>query len=332
MATEATITEVTDNLDDFAKELFGTGGTDEGKPADKTQPTGDGVEQRADGEEEGADDADSDADAGDPDASDEEKPDEIEKRKRSTAERVKSAVARQRQAEREAAHERTLREQLEARIAALEAGAKSDLTPGKADDNTPAVQGPDPTKYRYGELDPQYLSDLADYRAELKVNALLAKQKQEQEAAQQAEAARRQSDAIRAKAEEVTQAGQAKFSDFEEVVVEGAKNGDYPLTQEMFEIAAETEVAADILYHFATNPDEAFKVSQMNPRQQALWFGRMEAKLTAPKTPEPKRATGAPPPPASIPKGSGGKGGVSIYDLEDPRALDAMTRAMFGKG
>jgi hypothetical protein len=320
-ATEGTqISEVTDDLEAFSAQLYGTGEpTDEkSPPADEGKPAGDGVDERADAAD-GDEGADTDPEAGDPDAEDgEEKPEEVEKRKRSTSDRIKKLVADKREAERALA-------ELQARVAAAE---KPDLTAAKASDTTEALQEPDPAKYKFGELDPQYMRDLAKFEVK---SELLAVQR-EQEQARQTEAANREADQVRQKAAEVTQAGQAKFSDFEEVVVEAALAGEFALTQEMFETAVETAVAPDILYYLAQNPEESAKVAEMNPRQQALWFGRMEAKFSQP-APEPKRkVTTAPPPPASLPKGSGGKGGVSIYDIEDPRALDAMTKALFGKG
>jgi hypothetical protein len=174
------------------------------------------------------------------------------------------------------------------------------LTGESAGGNEQSVQAPDPTKYRYGELDPQYISDLADYRADIKLQAYERKQKE----AQQAVAADRELDQVRTKAAEVTTAGLAKFSDFEEVVVQAAQAGEFELTREMFETAAATPVAADILYHLAKNPDEALAVSRMDARQQGMWFGRMEAKFAKPATPEPKRISSAPDPISSA-RGSG---------------------------
>lgn len=314
-ASDSGITEVTDNLEDFSKVFYGTETADAPKPEDKAS---DQFEPESDA---GADEGDSvEEDAA-------ESPDEeqrTEKQKRSTADRIKKLTAAARTAEREAA-------ELRARLDAIEAAQKKPLTPEPVADNTAAVQAPDPAKYRFGELDPQYMTDLADYRAELKISALL----QKQEEARKAEAAQRQAqdaDAqIRETVAKVTEAGTAKFSDFQETVVEAAMAGEFALTQEMFEIAVETPVTAEILYHLATNPEESAQVAAMNPRQQALWFGRMEAKFTAPPAPK-KKFTQAGDPPPALPKGNAGKGGVSLTDLNDPRALDAMTQALFGKG
>lgn len=326
VATEGTqISEVTDDLEAFSAQLYGTGDTDDkGGDSDEGEQAGDRLDERADGE--GEEDADPDADTEDTDDQ-EDKPEEVEKRKRSTAERVKAAVARQRQAEREAQAAIAARQQLEAELAVLKGGAKPGLTGDKPSDTQEAVQAPDPAKYKFGELDPQYMRDVARFEARQELQAY---QRQLDEA-RQTEAANREIEQVRQKAAEVIQAGQAKFSDFEEVVVEAARNGEFELTKEMFETAVETSVAPDILYYLAQNPDEASTVARMSARQQAIWFGRMEAKFSQP-APEPKKkVTAAPPPPAALPKGGNTRGGVSIYDTEDPRALDLMTKALFGK-
>lgn len=238
------------------------------------------VQQQAD---DGADDAD-DGGAGEGEGD--------ERRKRSTSDRIKRLTAQQRYWEREALALRARLDALE-KPAAGQPPENQPLTAENASGKEEAVKAPEPSKYRYGELDPQYISDLADYRAELKLQQF----RKEQMDAQQAAAADRELDQVRAKAAEVTTAGKAKFSDFEEVVVRAAEDGEYELTREMFETAATTPVAAEILYHLAKNPTEALAVSRMNPREQGMWFGRMEAKFSAsaPK-PEPKRISDAPDP------------------------------------
>jgi hypothetical protein len=175
---------------------------------------------------------------------------------------------------------------------------------------------------------------LADYRADLKIAKFQAELREQQETERQHEAQKRASATLQETATEIEQLGSSKFSDFHELVVEGGQAGEYALTKDMFETISELprEVAPDVLYYLASYPDEAAKVAQMSMRQQALWFGRLEAeiKATATSTPAPKKATSAPPPPASTPRGSGSKSGPSLTDLNDPRALDMMTKALFG--
>jgi hypothetical protein len=235
------------------------------------------------------DDAGRDDDSG---AEDSEEVEKLNKSKRTTAERINKLTADRRYWEREALAQRTRLQQIEAELAAAKAAKEDPLTPVAEGNRDPTVQGPDPRNYRYGELDPQYFSDLADFRAEQKIQALL----QKQEEAQRAAAAEQHLAQVREKAAQITEIGQAKFSDFDTVVVEAARNGEFPLTQEMFETAAETKVAAEILYYLAQNPVEAARVADMNPRQQALWFGRKEAEMSQPARPKPKIVSSAPDP------------------------------------
>lgn len=187
---------------------------------------------------------------------------------------------------------------LEDKLAAAE---KPPLTAEKQDDKGAAVEAPNPENYRYGELDPQFVRDTAAFEANSAVERALAAQEakmqtQQQDAARQAEVVK-----LQQKATEVETLGASKFDDFVEVVTRGAENGDYPLTQEMFELAVETEAAPEILYYLAKNPEEAEQVSEMTPRKQALWFGRLEAKLAAR---QPRKGTLAPVPISSA-RGSG---------------------------
>lgn len=244
------------------------------------------------------------------------------KKGRTTADRIK-ALDRDRQ------HYKRQAEALEARLAALE--TPKPLTPAPVADNVSASSAPDPEKYQYGELDPQFIRDTAKFEAKALIEAYKTETRRESEEFQQRSAAERETAQLREKADSIGQAGAAKFSDFREVVVAAAERGEYELTKEMFELATETSVAPDILYHLASNPEEASRVARLAPMQQALWFARQEAQLATPAPAAPRKITQAGAPPASIPKGSGSGGSVRMDDLDDPRALDAIERALFGR-
>ena len=197
------------------------------------------------------------------------------------------------------------------------------LTPApEAAKDTPASSPPDPSKYQYGELDPQFIRDTARHEAKIEMQALREAMRQEQDALQRDAVAQREVAELQTKAATIEQAGAAKFSDFNDVVVEGAKAGEWTLTKEMFELAAETTVAPDILYHLARNPAEAEQVAAMPARQQALWFGRMEAKMATP-TPAPVKAATKAPPPTSAARGSSGRNTVAP-DTDDFKAFKKM--------
>ena len=250
------------------------------------------------------------------------------KKGRSTADRIRKLTAEKKAAERAAAEVAELRKEIEA----LRAGAApKPLTETPEKGNVASSEAPDPAKYQYGELDPQFMRDTAKYEAQALIAEFQANQRRESEETQQREAAQREAAALREKAESINKAGVAKFDDFEDVVVEAAKRGEYTLTREMFELASETEAAAEILYHLASNPEEAELVASLPPAKQALWFGRKEAQLAAPPTPPARKITQAGAPPASLPKGSGSGGSVRLDDLDDPRALDEIQRQLFGR-
>jgi uncharacterized coiled-coil protein SlyX len=218
------------------------------------------------------------------------------KRRRSGAERYR------RQRERaEAAEARVAA--LEARFAALESGQKPnptpDLTNGPINVKTGSVKEPNPAEYAYGDLDPGFIADLADYKAELKVQAL----RDEMRATEQQKVAQREAQQIKARAEQAAQVGSERYADFNEVVIEGAEEGEWPLTQPMLQAALESDHTADILYYLATNVAEAEKVSAMGQRQLDRWLGRMEMQFERPAA---RKASKAPPPVSSA-RGSGGR-------------------------
>jgi hypothetical protein len=83
----------------------------------------------------------------------------------------------------------------------------------------------------------------------------------------------------------------------------------------------------DILYHLASNPKEATQVHAKSPVEQAAYFGRLEAKFTAPAAkPKPKESK-APKPPANQAKGgSGGKVAPDMNGATDFATFEAGAR------
>lgn len=304
--------DVTDSLDDVAAELYGTPKAEEA-PVETPEPEAEAPEapEAAELEEPVGE-------------TDEEEGDDTPKpKKRTTNDRLKQ----------KAAENARLAQELEALRAEIE-GLKKPLTTDKPEAKADTgLEKPDPAKFQYGELDPNYMEALADYRADLKIAKFQAELREQQETERQQEAEKRASATLQETATRIEQAGSSKYADFHELVVEGGQSGEYPLTKEMFELVAETgDVAPDILYHLASNPDEAAEVAKLPFAKQALWFGRMEAKFTAPPTPAPKKTTSAPPPPESFAKGAGAKAAPKYDDLDDPRTLEALERELYGKG
>jgi hypothetical protein len=247
-----------------------------------------------------ASDDDGDDDASSEGSEDQEDVDQPRKKRRSGTERFRRQRERAEAAEAYAAA-------LEARLAAIEkqfggqqpAPELPELTNGPVNVTNAANQAPDPAKYQYGDLDPNYISDLADWKAEQKV----AKLREEILAERRQETAIREAEQIRNKALETAQVGSERYADFMEVVVEGAENDEWALTETMLQSALESDKGADILYYLATHPDEAEKVARMDTRSQDRWFGRMEARI---KRPEARKVSKAPAP-VKTARGAGGK-------------------------
>lgn len=242
---------------------------------------------------------------------------ETEDEKTRSTNRFTAQTRALREAEREAAA-------LRAEIEALK--APKPLTPAPEPDKAATSGAPDPEKYQYGELDPQYVSDLADFRADLKIQAFRAELRKEQEASQQEQAAQREVAARVQKADEITQKGSAKYADFDEKTVSWAESQDPATMLAVFEAATETSVPEEIFYHLATNPAEASRVMSLPPMQQMIWMARFEASRAAPP-PAPKRVSSAPAP-INTARGSSGQ------FQADPATMDFATfeRVANGKG
>jgi len=231
--------------------------------------------------------------------------------------RVNAMRIKQTEAERRA-------EAAEQRLAALERGdtktQKDHLTTQTAAAKDEGK--PDPDKYKYGVLDDQYQSDLATFNVE---KAWAAKQAQE-DSTRQTQAAEREAQEFAKRAEATLAKGAAKYDDFQALVVEGAANNEWPLSETLGKLIVQSEVGADIAYHLASNPKEAREVAGKTPLEQAAYFGRLEARFSADpaaKKPEPEPQTPKLPPPPKQPRGAGGKF-VTSPDTEDFSAFEAL--------
>lgn len=103
-----------------------------------------------------------------------------------------------------------------------------------------------------------------------------------------------------------------------------------------------SEQSAELTYHLASRPEEATRIARLNPTQQALAVGRLEAQLRTPVqkpvattpvvqsvAPAPVPVTNAPPPPAPIPSGGNpsiSPEGMEIRDWMKMRADEAKSR------
>jgi hypothetical protein len=236
-------------------------------------------------------------------------------------ERISDLTAKFRGAERQADLEKSRADSLQAQLDALKSG-KAPLTA----ETTPAKAGegsPDPSKFEYGELDPKYIAALARYETGQALAAHAATEDQSRQAV--AADAKRQE--ATEKADKLTRAGIDLHDDFDEVVMQGAREGRWDLSQTMGELLLDSEFGPQIAYDLAKNPAESRRVAQLTPSQQAAYFGKQEAKFEAaqpsqasktPKTPQ------APPPPKT-PRGGSGSNTVGA-DSSDFAAVEKAWR------
>lgn len=224
--------------------------------------------------------------------------------------RIAELTATVREGER---REQDLRRQVEE----LQAGKQ----PAPVADQEDADDGrPNPENYELGDMDPKYGEDLIEWLTDRKVaKALQAREAAEAEREAEAELGKMQ-DAFFERAEAV----QERYPDFEEVVTQGAVNGDWPCSEIMALGIMASEVGPDVAHHLATNKAEAVRISNLHPLEQARELGRIEARyLQTGNQPSPKKSTTAPPPPVTQPRGAGGRFTVSA-DTEDFAAFEKL--------
>lgn len=294
-----------------------------GKPAGKATKQAQAEDEHAD-EDENAE-ADEGAGEGEDEGADEREQERSERRPKSADKRIAQAVGRQRAAERRAeAAERSLAD-LNARMARLEQGG---LTQGRqpannaADDqNTP----PDPSDYQYGELDVKFIADTARYETLKTLREQDARRAQAQRQTQE-DAGR---EAMAEKFRDFEVAGLARYDDFDEVVTESAKRGEWALSPLLASLLIDSDHGTDIAYHLASNRDEAKRVYAMTPAQQAKWFGQREAVLSS-ETPDARqiaaRVSQAPGVPRREARGSGSRQQVSP-DTADFAAFERLANS-----
>jgi hypothetical protein len=156
----------------------------------------------------------------------------------------------------------------------------------------------------------QYLEALADFKAEQKFNQLKqADVEKDSKARAQSESARtaeRQNDMI--------EAGETKYADFEEVV----KSDKTQYSQAAFLAMLESDQAHDIAYHLAKNQDEAKRIAALPAYAQAKEIGKLEDKLAAKK---PVKASNAPEPIKPVGGGSSPTFDPKTASVDDVAAM-----------
>lgn len=145
----------------------------------------------------------------------------------------------------------------------------------------------------------------AEALAERKAEELLAKR----------EAARQQAELLDAYHEREEQA-RDKYDDFEQV----AYNPNLPVTEAMAQSIQASDIGPDVLYWLGSNPNEAARISRLNPILQAKEIGKIEASMSS--NPPVRKTSTAPAPIAPVTARSNG---APRYDTTDPRSTKTMS-------
>lgn len=235
----------------------------------------------------------------------------------------KTAAERSQEIQRRIANETRELRDLERRKAALQSelsDSKPPLTPQVKPAKAVDEGRPKPADYTYGELDGDYIADLATHVADKRIAAATA----ENIRLRDAETASRAQAALETTRNAVFEKAAAKYADFQEVVLDSIAADEWNLSKTLGDLVLASPVAPELLYHLATHQDEANKVFKKSPAEQGAYFGRLEAQLTKPAT-KPAVEVKAPkiPAPVTQPRGAGGKFETSP-DTEDFSAFEAM--------
>lgn len=241
--------------------------------------------------------------------------------KKSAAERIGDLTAARRSAERTADTERGRADRLQAELDAIKSG-KTPLTT-QDDTATSDPASPDPSQFDYGELDPKYIAALARHETAKALKAAKA----DDDKARQTQAADAKRQELGAKQDTLVKAGVKLHDDFDEVVMQGAKDGKWELSPHLGELLLDSEFGPDIVYELAKDPDEAARVAKLSPTEQAKFLGRQEAKFEAAKSSQGKTPPKAPqaPPPPKTPRGNSGSHKTGA-DSQDFAAVEAAWR------
>lgn len=179
---------------------------------------------------------------------------------------------------------------LETRLAALEGKGLTGV--GAAATGGAKGEGaPDAKDFDYGELDPKYVKAIARWEAKQE----LADQQRTQDEARNRDAAQRDAEKVKEDLATFSAAGIELYDDFEETVMQAARDKQFPISATLGRLMLASEVGPRIAYHLATNPKEARAVFGKAPAEQAAYFGRMEAKLSPAAPAAPKEEKGKAP-------------------------------------
>lgn len=129
-------------------------------------------------------------------------------------------------------------------------------------------------KQRAAEAEKQPTDDL-EYEDQIAEKVRRANRKEQAESAE-AQAIQAADALFQARAEDARE----RYTDFDTV----ALNPNIPITPGMAEVIKDSDFGADLAYHLGKNPGEASRIAGLPVHRQAAELGRLEAKLSAPKS------------------------------------------------
>ena len=334
MSTEQNIdVTVTDNLDDFAADLFG----ESKQPSDNAKPETDEVAAETDNDAPTNDDTQTPAeeDGATEEDTSEENPETTDedgtkaKPKNRFQERIDELTAKARQAERE-------RDEALQKLQEKTTQPKPETEKVEA---TTVAEGPKPDdknedgsdKYPLGEFDPKYNADLVKYT----VQKTLEEERAAREAQEQEKAKLTAEEQYRSTLQETWNEKldivQERYPDYREkgeamlAVFEGI---DPAYGQYLTDTLMEMDAGPEVFYYLANNIEEAQTIVNAGPRKATIALAKLEAQLAGTKAQAPAvKVTNAPTPPPQV-KGSAVSKGAVTPDTDD---LDAFSRALFAK-
>ncbi len=261
--------------------------------------------------EEVAEEAAEEADVSEADESEGEEP--AKKPKQSAQERIRELNKRARDLERE---NRQLRDApLSDRLANIEKMLQGEPNARNNDASVPP-NPQDLSKYPLGALDDRYVEDKIQFGIEQALGSVMQRQ---HENAQQAEAQRVATENLK-RAEDVVKKGLALHDDYEEVVWEAGRRGDYRMDEPTFNALTEAEHGAEIAYALASDKAEAARVAALSPYGQVAYVAQKNAEFAARKVKLPKAGS----PPVNTARGTGGSKSNVPIDTDNYSDINRM--------
>lgn len=310
--------ENNDDLDAFTSEFLG--GKKEDKP-DANQEAEQEVEVSGDQGEDQSQKTD-EPELTDEDEAEAEK--EAAKPKSKVQERIDELVKKAHEVERAAAARETkMREEFEAKLAALSAPKVATAT--EAEPTADALNEDGSEKYPLGEFDPSFIKDLTRFtlnqeRAQAAVRDEQARQTRERDV---------QAQTLKTAWDQKVEASKTNYPDFQEkgaALLSNFDNLNPEYANYIGTVLMSMDHGPDVLYYLSNHPDEATTIVNSGAQKATLALGRIEAKFIeadATKQLAKPIVTKAPAPPGSATaRGTGGSQPTVPADTEDLKAFE----------